>query len=296
LIQYKTAIPQLKCRRLQENEPKNASLNKKAGIPRRRKMTTSDTLQEHKMLRLLSLLERVSASNEPVTIAQIAMRLDIPKASAARLVDLLVSSRYLSRMPDTRGLIPGPQTVQLAAATLSNNSFRRQCRAVLRGLVSRLGETCNLSAFDGDCVLYLERVETAEPLRMHLEPGSRHPLHCTAGGKLFLSQLSLAERAALLDKLILTARTPHTLTDRAKLDEELARLAERGISTDREEFITGMVGVAVPVLTGNSRNAIALVCHAASARSSLEELLQKLPVLREAALQFKALFEAQTQG
>ncbi|MDK3024200.1 IclR family transcriptional regulator [Cupriavidus taiwanensis] len=257
-------------------------------------MTTSDMLQEHKMLRLLSLLERVSASNQPVTIAQIAMRLDIPKASAARLVDLLISSRYLARMPDTRGLIPGPRTVQLAASTLSNSSFRRECRAVLRGLVSRLGETCNLSAFDGDCVLYLERVETSEPLRMHLELGSRHPLHCTAGGKLFLSQLPPVERAALLDRLTLSPRTPHTITNRAKLDDELTRLAEKGISTDREEFIIGMVGVAVPVITGSSRNAIALVCHAAAPRSSLEELLLKLPVLKEAALQFKALFDAQT--
>ena len=255
--------------------------------------TASDTLQEHKMLRLLSLLERVSASNEPVTIAQIAMRLDIPKASAARLVDLLVSSRYLGRMPDTRGLIPGPRSVQLAAATLSNSSFRRECRAILRSAVSRLGETCNLSAFDGDCVLYLERVETSEPLRMHLELGSRHPLHCTAGGKLFLSQLPLAERAALLDRLTLSPHTPHTITSRAKLDEELVRLAAKGISTDREEFIIGMVGVAVPVVTGNSRNAIALVCHAASARSSLENLLSKLPILREGASQLKVLFDAQ---
>lgn len=287
-------LPQAKFCGSLEIETKNASLNKKADRPQGRRMNTSDSLQEHKMLRLLSLLERVSASHEPVTIAQIAMRLDIPKASAARLVDLLISSRYLGRMPDARGLIPGPRTVQLSAATLSNSSFRRECRAVLRGLVSRLGETCNLSAFDGDCVLYLERVETAEPLRMHLELGSRHPLHCTAGGKLFLSQLPPLERTALLDKLTLTARTPHTITNRAKLDEELARLAEKGISTDREEFVTGMVGVAVPVPTGSSRNAIALVCHAASPRSSLEELLMKLPVLRDAAKQFEVLFDSQS--
>jgi DNA-binding IclR family transcriptional regulator len=250
-------------------------------------------LQEHKLLRVLRLLERVAASSEPVTIAQIAMRLDIPKASAARLVEMLAANRYLSRMPDRRGLIPGPRTVQLSSATLGNSAFRRLCRVVLRRLVERLGETCNLSAFDGDCVLYLERVETTEPLRMHLEPGSRHPLHCTAGGKLFLSQLPLAERAALLDRIPLTASTPQTITSRARLDEELTRLAEKGISTDREEFITGMVGVAVPVVTQNACTSVALVCHAAAARSSLEQLLQKLPILKEASVQFKELFEAE---
>lgn len=255
-------------------------------------MPTNDMLQEHKLLRVLRLLERVAASSEPVTIAQIAMRLDIPKASAARLVEMLAANRYLSRMPEGRGLIPGPRTVQLSSATLGNSAFRRLCRVVLRRLVERLGETCNLSAFDGDCVLYLERVETTEPLRMHLEPGSRHPLHCTAGGKLFLSQLPAAERAALLDRITLTANTPQTITSRSRLDEELARLAEKGISTEREEFVTGMVGVAVPVVTQNARTSVALVCHAATARSSLEQLLQKLPVLEDASLQFKELFEA----
>ncbi|SIT39043.1 Transcriptional regulator IclR family [Paraburkholderia piptadeniae] len=257
-------------------------------------MTTPDTSQEHKLLRLLRLLERVSASSEPVTIAQIAMRLEIPKASAARLVDMLVSDRYLSRMPDARGLVPGPRSVQLASTTLSNSSFRRTCRAILRGVVEKLGETCNLSALDGDRVLYLERVETPEPLRMHLDLGSRHPLHCTAGGKLFLSQMPLVERSALLDRMIFTKRTPHTITSRASLDDELLRLAEKGIGIEREEFVVGMVGLAVPVVTGGAGNAIALVCHAASARSSLEHLLTKLPILKEASVQFRELFEAET--
>ena len=253
-------------------------------------MLQDDSSHEHKLLRVLRLLERISSSTEPVTIAQVAMRLDIPKASAARLIEMLVTNRYISRLPESRGLVPGPQSVQLALTTLGNNSFRRMCRSMLRGLVEKLGETCNLSALDGDCVLYLDRVETSEPLRMHLDLGSRHPLHCTAGGKLFLSRMPLAERTALLDRMTLEKRTPHSITSRSELNEELRRLAEKGIGTDREEFVQGMVGLAVPIATGDERGAIALVCHAALARSSLEQLMEKLPLMTEAAKQFTAIF------
>ncbi|WP_374619345.1 IclR family transcriptional regulator [Pandoraea sp.] len=246
---------------------------------------------DHKLLRVLRMLERISISGEPATIAQIAMRLEIPKASAARLVDMLVGERFLTRMPNERGLIPGPRSTSLALSTLNNNSFRRLCRAVLRSIVDKLGETCNVSALDGDRVLYLERVETAEPLRMHLDLGSRHPLHCTAGGKLFLSQMSLLERSALLDRIPLVQATPRSLTNRSALDSELNRLRDLGYGVDAEEFVVGMVGVAVPVLIGSRRCGMALVCHAASARSSLDRLITQLPLLREGAKQLQTLFD-----
>ncbi len=237
------------------------------------------------------MLERIAISGEPATIAQIAMRLEIPKASAARLVEMLVGERFLTRMPNERGLIPGPRSTSLALATLNNNAFRRLCRAVLRGVVDKLGETCNVSALDGDRVLYLERVETTEPLRMHLELGSRHPLHCTAGGKLFLSQMPITERKALLDRVALVRSTSRSIVDRCALDNELDRLRELGYGIDAEEFVVGMVGVAVPVPIGGRRYGMALVCHAASPRSSLEHLVRQLPVLHEGARQLQAIFD-----
>jgi hypothetical protein len=74
---------------------------------------------------------------------------------------------------------------------------------------------------------------------LNIEPGSRHPLHCTAGGKLFLAQMNLLERKELLDRLVLTRMTPHTLTDRRALEKELDRLKEKMIGEDKEELFAG---------------------------------------------------------
>lgn len=248
---------------------------------------------EHKMLRILRMLECVASASESVTIGQIAMRLDIPKASAGRLVDVLVANRFLVRMPGERGLIPGPRSMQLSTAVLGNSAFRRLSRSVLRSLVDRLGETCNLSAFDGDRVLYLDRVETSQPLRMHLELGSRHPLHCTAGGKLFLSQLPKLERDALLDRIALNRMTPQTFVSRPTLTAELDKLAAQRIGLDEEEFVTGMVGLAVPIALPGQRCNVALVCHAATARTTLTQLRTQLPLLQEAAQRLYPLFYAE---
>ena len=125
-----------------------------------------------RMLRAMRVIEAVGDASIPVSISQLAQRVEIPKATLARLVANLVASGYLSFIPGQRVLVPGPRSVRAALRTLGNGYFRRECRTVLREVVNKLGETCNLVAMDGDCVLYIERVETGAPLRMHLEPGA----------------------------------------------------------------------------------------------------------------------------
>lgn len=249
----------------------------------------ANTEGEARYLRVLQVLELVAAATQPITAAQLGMRLKIPKASLARIVESLVENNYLMKIAGEHSLVPGPRLANLALGTIGNGAFKRSCRAVLRSLVQSLGETCNLTALNGDRVIHIERVETHEPLRLNIEPGSRHPLHCTAGGKLFLAQMNLLERNELLDRLVLTRMTPHTLTDRRTLEKELDRLKEKMIGEDKEEFVRGMVGVAVPVLNHEKKMAAALVCHTATARMGLIELMEFLPKMRLAAVQLSGL-------
>ena len=65
-------------------------------------------------------------------------------------------------------------------------------------LVEEVGESCNITSLSGGEVVYLDRVETAAPLRFYLHPGSRVPAHCSASGKLFLAQMAPAQRRRLL--------------------------------------------------------------------------------------------------
>ncbi|SAK81975.1 IclR family transcriptional regulator [Caballeronia hypogeia] len=253
--------------------------------------------EETRTLRPLAVLEQLAVAGQTYTLSQLAARVRIPKATLLRLIDSLEAQGYVTHMPDARGtdrgIALGPRAAQLALATLANNTFTRACRAILRSLVDVIGESCNLTALDGDTVLYIERVETAEPLRLHMQAGMRVPLHCTASGKLFLSQMSLAERRQILGRLTLTKRTHRTLTDQALLEAELDRLAARGVGIDNEEFVLGMVAVAVPITDAASGRVLAcLAAHAPTARASLGDLLEAVPHLRENAAKLATLIDA----
>ena len=52
---------------------------------------------------------------------------------------------------------------------------------------------------------------------------------------------------------------------------------------DNEEFVLGMVAVAVPVSGEDGKLVAAVACHAPTARRSLDELLNSVAELRTAA-------------
>jgi DNA-binding IclR family transcriptional regulator len=253
--------------------------------------------EDSRALRALAVLEQLAAAGQPFSLSQLSLRLHIPKATLMRLIESLEAQGYVTHLPDSRGtdrgITLGPKAAQLALTTLSNNTFGRACRSLLRSLVDTLGETCNLTALDHDTVLYLERVETTEPLRLHLQPGTRVPLHCTASGKLFLSQMPSAERRPVLARLTLERRTQGTLTELNLLEAELDRLAVRGIGIDNEELVRGMVAVAVPVRDASDGHVLAaLAIHAPTARASLNDLLKAVLKLKDAALKLAPLLSA----
>jgi DNA-binding IclR family transcriptional regulator len=132
-------------------------------------------------------------------------------------------------------------------------------------------------------MVYIDRVEAEWPLRMQLPIGTRVPLHCTASGKLFLSSLPPAMRGAVLRSLTLEARTARSFTDPEALGAALEDIRGSQVGTDNQEFLDGMVAVAVPVTDSAGRFFAALAVHAPVMRMNLDEMMTHVPVLREAA-------------
>lgn len=237
-------------------------------------------------LRLLALL---AEAGRPLPLAELASRLALPKATAHRLCTQLLGLGFLARDVDERSFIAGPALRRLALDTLGHGVLRGLRHEVLAALVAQVGETCNFTTLDGLRVLYLDRVEAQWPMRLTLDVGSHVPLHCTASGKLFLAHMPRAQRDRVLSQLPLPRMTPRTLVEPEALRAECERIAQRGCSYDEEEFITGLIAVAVPVLDKAGQVRAAVAVHAPTARMSLAQAGDRLPALQAAALKLSEL-------
>ena len=235
-------------------------------------------------LRLMDLLEHLVREGRPLALPEVVAGTGWPKPTVHRMLQQLEMGGWLQREPDGRRYALAPRLLRLSEDALGASTQHGVRHAVLRQLVAELGESCNLTALSGAEVVYLDRVESAFPLRLELRPGTRVPLHCSASGKLFLAHLDPARRRALLDGLSLTHHTATTLVRRDALEAELATIRRQGHAFDAEEFVDGLVCIAVPVRASGERGLrCALALQAPSARVPLARLPAFLPRLAEAA-------------
>lgn len=236
-------------------------------------------------LRLLELLERLANDGRALALPDVVTLTGWPKPTVHRMLAQLEAGGWLQREPDGRRYTLSTRLLRLGEVSLSASTQHGVRHAVLRQLVAEVGESCNLTALSGAEVVYLDRVESAFPLRLELRPGTRVPLHCSASGKLFLAHRGARERHALLDGLALSRHTATTLTTREALDREFEAIRRQGYALDAEEFVDGLVCIAVPVRAAGERAVrCALALQAPAARVSLDRLPQFLPRLSEAAV------------
>ncbi len=239
--------------------------------------------------RSLRLLARLADEGRAMSLAELAGDLSLPKATAHRLCTQLLDTGFISRGLNEREFIVGPALRKLAFDTLNHGTVVGLRHAVLADLVTQVSETCNFTTLDGAQVLYLDRVEAPWPWRLTLDVGAHVPLHCTASGKLFLALMAPERREQLMSQLKFQRVTDNTITTEKALRAECNAIAAAGHSLDREEFITGLVAIAVPVFGDDGNLRAALAVHAPRARMSLDQAVAHLPALKAAALRMSVL-------
>lgn len=231
-------------------------------------------------MRLFSLLELIAAKDQLVSLQGLVEETGLPKPTLHRMLQQLEGAGLLVRQADGRHYGTGHRLRRLAENLLLNATHHGARHAVLRHLVDELGESCNVTTLSGNEIVYLDRVETPEPLRFYLRPGSRVPIHCSASGKMILAQMSPAQRRKLLAHAPLKQYTNKTLTDLDALEAEFTRIRRDGFALDDEEFLPGLVCVAV-LVPGRANLCVAV--QAPVMRLTPDKALQTLPALQRAA-------------
>ena len=234
-------------------------------------------------LRLLSLLELIAAKDLGVSLQALVDETGLPKATLHRMLQQLESAAYLQRGADGRQYRAGTRLRRFAESLLFHSVHHGARHAVLRHLVDEVGESCNLTALSGSEVVYLDRVETPAPLRFYLHPGSRVPVHCSASGKVLLAQMTPGERRQLLGHAPLATYTPQTLTDFDRLEVEIGAIKRQGFAIDNEEFLPGLLCVAVLVPAAARRSNLCVAVQAPVMRLPLARATALLPALQRAA-------------
>jgi len=234
-------------------------------------------------VRAFRVLEILAAAGQPLSLTDLVDVIELPKQTVHRILAQLMNAWLVTRGAGDKLYECSPRVHTLAVNVLMHTGPAAARHALLEELVKKIGETCNLTMLSGNDVIYVDRVETDWPLRVHLQPGSHVPLHCSASGKLLLSFLPKQQRERMIDSLPLRAYSESTITSPESLREELKQTRKRMLAINDQEHLQGLIAIAVPVMLDRNRACAAIAVQAPVGRVVLDDLLSFVPDLRHAA-------------
>lgn len=222
--------------------------------------------------RTLEILEAVARSAEGVSFVDLAEALPYPKSSLHGLLQTIVAMRWLTFDPARRLYSVGVKPWEVGQSFLGSRELVVRARQFLREANVELGETVQLGILDDLDVVYIDKVDGTQPLRLISSVGSRLPAYVTGIGKALLSGLpdeALAERFAGIE---LTGYTERTITSGDALIEVVQEVRRRGYATDDGEYTHGVYCVAVPIYGAGGEVVAAMSCSVPKARLDAGEL------------------------
>lgn len=194
----------------------------------------------------MEVLEIIALADTPLRFTDILHAANQPRGTLHRHLANLAQEGLIQINGDGTHE-PGIRLLKLAARSWSRNSLRSIAQPHLEHLHEATGETVHFGQMMGLEVIYLDKIESRQSVRMHSQVGNASPLYCTGIGKAMLGLLPEEERREIAAQFSYVAHTPATLDTPQKLLADLAIIADTGIAHDLEEHEAGIRCVAAGI-------------------------------------------------
>lgn len=201
--------------------------------------------------RAIAVLQAIAESpEEGATVAELAARCTLNRATVWRLLATMERQFVVERDPLTNRYLIGFAIARMAASAGVDGLVRR-AHGILRRVSEQTGETAGLAVVRRLGLTYVDEVVPSAVISAKWL-GRPVPLHATSTGKALLAWLPPAEVESLLAGP-LVGYTDTTITQRARLRDELTTTRERGYGACVGEAEGGLFGVSAPVLDDRAR-------------------------------------------
>lgn len=186
----------------------------------------------------LSVLGLFDAHTRSLGINDIAEQLGVSNSAIYRILYTLTDMGYLKKYNNHYEL--GAQVISTGFSYLASRDIVEIAMPHLNALRDSTSLSCHLSTREGTDSLYLYRAFAAQRLSVNIPIGTRIACHCTAMGRVLLSDLSTAQLRLLYQHVRLDdypAPAPRTLPE---LEQLTAVDRERQWVVHRSDYSTAI--------------------------------------------------------
>ncbi|MCF8113047.1 MAG: IclR family transcriptional regulator [Desulfotignum sp.] len=205
--------------------------------------------------RALDILELFLTGIDSISVPEITGEFNIPRTTAHELAQTLLTLGYLERVEQqTHRFKLGMRVFQLGNVYAAQLDLTQEGQKVAKKVSACCDETVQIAILEGVEAVFIVREDSSQTLRLVSEVGSRLPAHCTAVGKMLLSELTHEQLASLYnnqDKL--TGMTRNSITSMKELERVLTDIRKQGCAFDDCESNEDARCVAAPIFDRHGR-------------------------------------------
>lgn len=182
-------------------------------------------------------------------LVDLSKKVSLNKSTVHRLLNTLIYRGYVSQNPDNNRYKLSLKFLEIGSRVLNSLDIVSIAKPHIRKLSEKANEVVHLVSIEKDEIVYIDKIESNNTIRMHSYIGKRIPIYCTAVGKAYMAHLKNDRFLELWDAIKddLTKLTESTIISKDTMIKEIESIRNNGFAIDNEENEVGVICVAAPI-------------------------------------------------
>lgn len=222
--------------------------------------------------RTLKILEILSDYNEGLRVVDISEQTNLNKSTVHRMLGTLISNSYVTQDSETKLYKLTFKLFELGNKRLKNEDLLSASKLYTKGLMKITNEVIHLTVRDGNEVVYIDKVEANNTIRMASSIGKRSQMYCTAVGKAILGYLPQHEILKIWESSKIEKLTKNSIISYGKLEAELQKIKKQGYAIDNEENELGVRCVGAPIFNREGKVEAAISVSGPAVRVTISKV------------------------
>lgn len=226
--------------------------------------------------RAIAIINYLSVGSR--SLIEVTELLETHKSTALRLLQTLEKEGFARRTRDARWVV-GPKLIQIGQQSLDSLDARTVAGPYMKQLEKICGHTVHLAQLIGKEVIYIDKIEGSDRVRMYSSVGKKVPIFASGIGKCIFAYLEDPLMSEILESLEFEKYTNRTIMNSAELLTERKLIRKNGWAADDGEFEIGMNCIAAPIYNGRGQVRTAISITTLQVVSPISKLKKYVPDL-----------------
>lgn len=230
----------------------------------------------------LLIIKLLANKGRDMKLTEISEELDINKSTLHGLIRTLKYHGFIDQDPKTQKYGLGLYLIELGDITEKSLDIIQITSPIIEEVSNALQETVHIAKLDNFEVVYVDKKESNQSMRIYTSIGSRNPAYSTGVGKSMLAYLDENTLNTLIpDKMV--SFTPNTITNKKEFIDSLKAIRKDGFALDNEEYSIGLKCVAAPIFNHEGNAVYSISVSGPTVRMNEEKVKISIDLIKAAA-------------